>query len=585
MNRKGFTLIEVVLVIALIGILSLIIIPNIQDTVDNGKIKAYNSLITSVRSAADLFISDNRYTDIGIDCSNNREKSTACLPLNTLIDGGYLSNGKVVNPINSEKIDLGESVAISFNCRTKEYSYVYRDKITEDNGTSNYDDSLCDPSVEFFFNDKENTNVLGKNNWYITPVDLIIKPRKVNEYSYYIKSSLGITSLVSASGETEVLLTENATNNQLCVVNDNGSDFCSDTYNINTKKPNNPEIKLVDNVVYFSDIDSDVDYYYSVNDSAYMVGNNIKIATNSKISAYAVNKSGSKSEVVEKSVFVTELKKNDIEVKYYCSNTNSYQTASDCSNSSNILIKYLCPNGSYSDDPACTYDLDTVTTDYISYCDYNSCSWNINNTDENTSSCTSSNNFSTCNIGNKGITKTTCELGDVKCYSNSFTCSKKEGTSCTKATSKCWYAKNKATYKKTDSTCGCQGNNYGSLTCESGCYYWFNFCDIGYTRVTKEYSTCGDYFGACVSDAKCQIVRKMTCTASGEKKYYCSKTRNYYNDITSAETVCFSSIVGDKKYYCGINEKYYSDEATAKSECKNICLNGSVFENKCYILK
>lgn len=52
MNRKGFTLAEVMGVIILLGLLALITVPAIESYIDNSKEKSYNSTISEIISAS-----------------------------------------------------------------------------------------------------------------------------------------------------------------------------------------------------------------------------------------------------------------------------------------------------------------------------------------------------------------------------------------------------------------------------------------------------------------------------------------------------------------------------------------------------
>ncbi|MBV1757631.1 MAG: type II secretion system GspH family protein [Dethiosulfatibacter sp.] len=57
-NKKGFTLIELIVVIAILGILALIAIPRFLGTLDNAKIKADNSTERIIQSAVQLYYAE-----------------------------------------------------------------------------------------------------------------------------------------------------------------------------------------------------------------------------------------------------------------------------------------------------------------------------------------------------------------------------------------------------------------------------------------------------------------------------------------------------------------------------------------------
>ena len=62
MNRRGFTLVEIILVIIIIGILAAIIVPKFAGQSDNAKIANVKANLNSLRSAVRLWQSDNEGT-------------------------------------------------------------------------------------------------------------------------------------------------------------------------------------------------------------------------------------------------------------------------------------------------------------------------------------------------------------------------------------------------------------------------------------------------------------------------------------------------------------------------------------------
>lgn len=118
MNRKGFTLIEVIMVIAIIAILSIILAPNVMVLINKNNERSCEKMIDNIKSAAKMYVNQNKYK-LGFDCSGTAKEIT----LQTLVDAGYLG-GELVNPINKEEISLDNTVSVTYSCANKGFTYV-----------------------------------------------------------------------------------------------------------------------------------------------------------------------------------------------------------------------------------------------------------------------------------------------------------------------------------------------------------------------------------------------------------------------------------------------------------------------------
>lgn len=118
-NKKGFTLIEVIVVIVIIVILSLILIPNVMLFINKNDINSCEKLITNIESSAKIYVSENKYT-LGFDCDSNATKT---ITLQQLVDEGDLSS-PIINPKTKEPIDLNKTeVKVTYNCDNKIFTY------------------------------------------------------------------------------------------------------------------------------------------------------------------------------------------------------------------------------------------------------------------------------------------------------------------------------------------------------------------------------------------------------------------------------------------------------------------------------
>lgn len=71
MKKQGFTLVELLAVITLIGILGLITVPIINDTIKNSRKKAFKDTLNSIVDAAKIYNADTDYLEITDDDSMN----------------------------------------------------------------------------------------------------------------------------------------------------------------------------------------------------------------------------------------------------------------------------------------------------------------------------------------------------------------------------------------------------------------------------------------------------------------------------------------------------------------------------------
>lgn len=118
MNRKGFTLIEVIVVIVIIVLLSLILIPNVMLFVSKNNKDMCYKLKDNIESAAKMYISENKY-ELGFNCEGNPIE----IGLSTLIDTGKISS-PVINPVTNKPVSNDDvKVEVKYDCGTKNFTY------------------------------------------------------------------------------------------------------------------------------------------------------------------------------------------------------------------------------------------------------------------------------------------------------------------------------------------------------------------------------------------------------------------------------------------------------------------------------
>lgn len=126
MNKKGFTLIETVMVIAILALLMLILVPNVISLINKNNIKSCQNLEVSIKNAAKVYVTNNKY-QLGFNCNTSEKTSTVTISIQNLIDSGdlKLQNNELVNPKNNEVIQPNEIVEVTYDCNKKTFTYDF----------------------------------------------------------------------------------------------------------------------------------------------------------------------------------------------------------------------------------------------------------------------------------------------------------------------------------------------------------------------------------------------------------------------------------------------------------------------------
>ena len=139
LNYKGFTLVELLAVIAIMGMLAVIMVPTISGVIEENKTNNSANLKNSIKSSARAYISDNRY-EIKLDnnsCNNNNTKREifsinnkiileSKITVELLVNEGYLksNSGEIINPETNKTINKGKSnIEVKYNCSSKDFEY------------------------------------------------------------------------------------------------------------------------------------------------------------------------------------------------------------------------------------------------------------------------------------------------------------------------------------------------------------------------------------------------------------------------------------------------------------------------------
>lgn len=122
MKKDGFTLVELLAVVVIIGITYLIIFPSVTSFIDKSKEKSYNIQVDLIEKASKKWVLDN--TDELLK-KDPYHLNNINLTLTTLKKEGYLQDEFIENP-KTKKIMTG-CVVVSYQSNKNQYEYTYED--------------------------------------------------------------------------------------------------------------------------------------------------------------------------------------------------------------------------------------------------------------------------------------------------------------------------------------------------------------------------------------------------------------------------------------------------------------------------
>ena len=127
MNKNGFTLIEVIVSLALLSLIGVAVGISLNKIFKNQEVKNYDEYVEKVKSSAILYANNT------VDIINklNSNYSYKVVTIKELVDKGYI-NKNLTNPETKEKINQEDSVRIYYNEDYEmmvEYPYTEKDEI------------------------------------------------------------------------------------------------------------------------------------------------------------------------------------------------------------------------------------------------------------------------------------------------------------------------------------------------------------------------------------------------------------------------------------------------------------------------
>lgn len=112
--KKGFTLVELLAVIVILGVLAVIVIPPVIKNIDLTRKASYNQVISNIEQTTQLYIRDNRDYIAGITTVGN----VVYLTLQDLVDSGDL-DAPITDPRSERQISLATQIIITVKAQSK----------------------------------------------------------------------------------------------------------------------------------------------------------------------------------------------------------------------------------------------------------------------------------------------------------------------------------------------------------------------------------------------------------------------------------------------------------------------------------
>ncbi|MBE6138250.1 MAG: type II secretion system protein [Firmicutes bacterium] len=124
MNKRGFTLVELVAIITLLAVILMIVVPTVGTSIKNARENSYLKQIDLIEKAAKNFGVENDHL---LPEFNSNQIIT--IDFNTLYTSGYLKDKAPMNPKTEE--GLTGCVKVSYNSDYNQYEYKYIDNLVE----------------------------------------------------------------------------------------------------------------------------------------------------------------------------------------------------------------------------------------------------------------------------------------------------------------------------------------------------------------------------------------------------------------------------------------------------------------------
>ncbi len=123
MNKKGFTLVELLGVIVILGIIGMIAAPIVSNVINKSMDDTSNAQIETIKRAAKAWANANVYQLP--DCGSTNCAETKTVTVAELKAGGYLDDKDITNPKDDSSY---ENAKVIIQKQSGKYTYTFKEK-------------------------------------------------------------------------------------------------------------------------------------------------------------------------------------------------------------------------------------------------------------------------------------------------------------------------------------------------------------------------------------------------------------------------------------------------------------------------
>lgn len=131
MNKRGFTLVELLAVIAILAIILGLVVVNVVHFSNNRREKDYNNIVSIIEKNADVLVNTD---DDMYDAVNNKlvQINDACKIEYQRLEDSKLMDEGTVNPLTGKSINKDSYIKVILNDEYEfEYTFIDKDKKTD----------------------------------------------------------------------------------------------------------------------------------------------------------------------------------------------------------------------------------------------------------------------------------------------------------------------------------------------------------------------------------------------------------------------------------------------------------------------